>query len=175
MRLQSGVAIVTGLLAAGSASASPDGPEWTIADEPDGCGSCHLSEAETTETAGLELLGLPAAIEAGRQYILTVVLEDPALRNAGFLLTIRAGGADPGTLAASDDRVEVAGEQARSTWPGSFTDETGRARWQLLWTAPVTPLGGLRFEIWANAGNDDLSPLGDRLHHRVVATDSRQP
>ena len=41
-------------------------------------------------------------------------------------------------------------------------------RWRVTWTAPASLAGPIRFEIWANAGNDDLSPLGDRLHHRVL-------
>jgi hypothetical protein len=40
-------------------------------------------------------------------------------------------------------------------------------RWTVVWTAPARAAEMIRFELWANAGNDDLSPLGDRLHHRI--------
>jgi hypothetical protein len=148
--------------------ASPDGAEWDAASDPEGCLSCHLGAPELGESESLVIEGLPEQTSAGQSYDLTVILEDPALRNAGFLLTIRAAGQPAGSLAAVDDRVETNGASARSTWEGSFPEQPGRASWQLVWTAPAARGGtAIDLDLWGNAGNDDLSPLGDRPHHRT--------
>jgi hypothetical protein len=159
--------LIGALAAAALAQAAPDGVDWTIAATDAACAGCHLGSDPVSDPAALRLLGLPAVIEPGREYPLTIVLEDPALRNAGFLLTIRAGSNAAGTLKATDDRVETLAAQARSSWQGSFPPGPGRASWTLLWQAPAVADAGIRFDLWANAGNDDLSPLGDRLHHRT--------
>jgi hypothetical protein len=40
------------------------------------------------------------------------------------------------------------------------------AEWRVQWRAPDAAAGPLRFEAWANASNDDRSPLSDRIHRR---------
>jgi hypothetical protein len=183
-----GAVFVCGLGAAAAALATPEGADWNIAATPEGCASCHLGATPVPDGAVLRIEGLPDAPTAGMTYELTVVLEDPDLVNAGFLLTLEAGdaatgpltavgeatgtlaavGDAAGELAAVDERVEVdaSGTRARSTWAGSFQAAPGEGRWQLNWTAPANPAGGIRLDLWANAGNDDLSPLGDRPWHR---------
>jgi len=171
------------------ATARSDGPEWEAADNPEGCRSCHLttepladtgSGANGDEAAGRELAGvavdsalsindLPAAAEPGKTYTLTIRLEDPALRNAGFLLNVTADGKAAGELATTDARAETNGTRARSTWDGQWPEAPGLASWKLDWTAPDPVPAGLRFDLWGNAGNDDLSPLGDRIHHLTLA------
>jgi hypothetical protein len=146
--------------------ASPDGAEWTTSVDPEGCRSCHLGAPDAVDTASVSIEGLPEQPVAGRRYELEIVVEDPALRNAGFLLSVAAGRRPAGSLAAVDERTETSGASARSTWEGSFTDQPGMARWRLDWTAPAQLDGPLLFDLWANAGNDDLSPLGDRPQHR---------
>jgi len=176
-----GAAVLIGFLLANPARAAPDGAEWGVAEEPAGCGGCHLAPAATTDaaaldppavsaaSAALDIEGLPANPAPGQRYVLLIALDDPALRNAGFLLSVRAEGGAPGRLIADDVRVETDAHLARSTWEGSFVAEPGSARWPLIWEAPAAPTGPVRFELWANAGNNDLSPLGDRVHHRVWA------
>jgi hypothetical protein len=95
------------------------------------------------------------------------VLEDPELQNAGFLLAVSAQAGPAGALGSSDERTETNGAMARSTYDGTEPAAAGRASWRLVWTAPAVVEGPLRFDLWANAGNWDLSPLGDRVHHRV--------
>lgn len=174
MKRRFGALAATGLGVVAGALAAPDGPDWTVADDPEGCGSCHLSDSAPIANAGnLQIQGLPQRFEAGRQYLLTVVLEDPALKNAGFLLTVRTTGDAAGNLISQDDRVESGGDQARSTYAGSFPEEPGRAHWELLWAAPEVVDASLSFDLWANAGNDDLSPLGDHLYHTSITVDAR--
>ena len=101
-------------------------------------------------------------------YTLEIVLADPALRIAGFMLRVTAADAPAGSLSSVDATTETEGARARSTRAGARPPAEGAMRWRVTWTAPASLAGPIRFEIWANAGNDDLSPLGDRLHHRVL-------
>lgn len=158
--------LVVFLAAPAPAPAAPDGAEWETADNPQGCLACHLGAPVTTESEGLAIDGLPEKPVAGRTYTLSITLSDPELKNAGFLLRVAAAVGSPGTLAALDMTTETNGALARSTFEGTTPAETGTARWQLEWTAPAPVAGPLRFDLWGNAGNWDLSPLGDRLHRR---------
>ena len=147
--------------------ASPDGADWTIAETPDGCRSCHLGEPAASDSTALSIEGLPKNPQAGRRYDLTVVLEDPALRYAGFLLSTSSGDGPAGAVESIDEQTEASGASARSTWEGTFPGQPGRASWRLIWTAPDEIPGMIRVSLWGNAGNDDLSPLGDRPYHRT--------
>ena len=155
-----------GIFGCSLAAASPDGAEWETAAKPDGCQSCHLGAPISEASAAVTITGLPAAAVAGERYELTISVADPALENAGFLLTIRASGTT-GTLESRDANTATLGNQARSNWDGSFVTEPGKASWQLAWTAPAAISASVQFDLWVNAGNYDASPLGDRLHHRV--------
>lgn len=150
--------------------ATPEGAEWATADDPEGCSSCHFDSAVRADSPVLRIDGLPKQPEAGNSYLLTLALDDPSLLNSGFLLTVSANGNDAGQLAARDEGVETKGAQARSTLAGSKPTAPGEARWSVVWTAPAELPGPLRFDLWANAGNEDLSPLGDKVHHRVLET-----
>lgn len=165
------IALIGALLASGlvstRVSASPDGADWEAADEPQGCGSCHLGDPPIESSDALSIEGLPQQPESGKSYELTIRLRDPALKNAGFLLSIRSDATPTGTLESLDGRTETDRNRARSTWDGSFPPAAGEASWTVVWTAPPSLESILHFDLWANAGNDDLSPLGDRVHHRV--------
>jgi len=158
---------LAGLPVAPSVLASPDGADWQVVELPDGCRSCHLGEDAEQTRGTLEISGLPDSPLPGQAYPLTIAIEDPALRNAGFLLTVRSETAAAGSLTAADTAIETNGAQARSTWDSSFPPQPGRASWELIWTAPEVIDAVLKFDLWGNAGNDDLSPLGDRPQHRI--------
>lgn len=161
-----GAATLLAILTAAPAPASPDGAEWATADDPEGCLACHLGAPVATESEGLAIEGLPKKPAATQSYALTITLTDPELQNAGFLLRVAATGGAPGTLESGDGRTETNGALARSTFDGATPAEPGRAEWQIQWTAPASIEGPLRFDLLGNAGNWDLSPLGDRLHRR---------
>lgn len=161
-----GAAVVLDLLLVSAVFASPDGAEWETAEDPIGCQQCHLGSPDPADSQALAIEGLPKRPEADERYELTIVLSDPALRNAGFLLSILSDGSPAGEFSAVDDRTETNGAQARSTYESTTPDEPGNASWQLIWTTPAVLEEPLRFELWGNAGNYDLSPLGDRLHHQ---------
>jgi len=161
-----GAAVVLDLLLVSAGFASPDGADWQTVNDPIGCQQCHLGSPDPADSPALSIEGLPKRPEAGQRYELTIVLNDPALRNAGFLLSILSDSAAVGVLSAIDDRTEASGAQARSTYDSSTPPEPGTASWQLVWTAPAVLDEPLVFDLWGNAGNYDLSPLGDRLHHQ---------
>lgn len=106
-------------------------------------------------------------MQAGRRYALTILLRDPAALTAGFMLGVSSGTAPAGELRAVDERSEVRGARARQTRAGYLPTVPGEARWELVWTAPATIEAPIRFDLWGNAGNDDLSPLGDRVYYRT--------
>lgn len=130
-----------------------------------GCQQCHLGSPVLTDSQALSIEGLPEQPEPEQRYELRIILKDPALRNAGFLLSILPEGTVVGELSAVDDQTETNGAQARSTYDSSTPETPGSAGWQLIWTAPAILEQPIYFDLWGNAGNYDLSPLGDRLHH----------
>jgi hypothetical protein len=148
--------------------ASPKGAEWSVIDTPDGCGSCHLGSPDPTDSSAVSIEGLPRRARPAESYTLEIVLSDPELKIAGFLLDVSSANAPSGTLASVDATTETQGARARSTRSGNRPASAGAMRWTVVWTAPSALAGPVRFTIWANAGNDDLSPLGDRLHHHVL-------
>lgn len=150
-----------------TAAASPDGAEWNSISDPAGCLQCHRDSPALPHSQALTLEGLPRRPVAGRRYELTIAVRDPALRNSGFLLSVLSDQGAGGEFDSVDGRTETNGAQARSNYDSSTPDEPGEARWRVAWTAPASIDGPLRFDLWANAGNYDLSPLGDRLHHRI--------
>jgi hypothetical protein len=137
-----------------------------VIDNAAGCGSCHLGSPDPTDSPAVAIEGLPEHVTPEKTYTLQIVLSDPALQIGGFLLAVTVEAAPAGTLASADATTEIQGSRARSTRAGALPPAPGAMRWTLVWTAPPEVAGPIRFELWANAGNDDLSPLGDRLHHR---------
>src|SRR5690606_16731495 len=125
-----------------------------------GCPQCHFDAPPVEDSAAIAIEGLPERATPGMRYEIVVRLTDAEMRNAGFLLSAWQGDKEPaGSFAAVDERTAVNGAQARSTKAGSAV-RAGVAEWALEWTAPADP-EPVRFELWANAGNDDASPLGD--------------
>jgi hypothetical protein len=155
------------LLVAAPAAAAPDGAEWETASQPQGCLSCHFDSPDPSGSESLTIEGLPQRPEPGRSYSLTLGLRDATLKNAGFMLSVTAGDEPAGALHAVDSSTETAGAKARQTRAGTAPAEPGRSVWHLTWTAPARIDVPIRFDLWGNAGNDDQSPLGDTLHHRV--------
>ncbi|HSL20946.1 MAG TPA: choice-of-anchor V domain-containing protein [Vicinamibacterales bacterium] len=138
------------------------------------CQQCHFGNDLNAPGGKLTLSGVPAVYEAGQSYAITVVLAREKLRKAGFQLAARfargkAAGTDAGTLSVSgadlqlvkgpDNKVTYvqhtpAGTKARG--PGSLT-------WRFRWVAPKAAMP-VRFDLAANASNDDESPIDDFIY-----------
>ena len=162
------MSLAAAVLIGAAAVASPKGADWAVIDDVAGCGSCHLGSPDPMSSSAVSIEGLPERVAPSAPYTLEIVLADPALQIAGFLLEVTAADAPAGALSSIDAATESQGARARSTRAGALPPAPGAMRWRVIWTAPPSLTGPIRFEIWANAGNDDLSPLGDRLHRRVV-------
>jgi hypothetical protein len=146
------------------AQALPDGAPWEAARDQ-GCPQCHFDAPAVPDSPALENDGLPQRIEPGARYALVVRLSDAEMRKAGFLLSAWQEGEPAGRFAAVDERTSVNEAQARSTAAGAEVGDAGVVEWPLEWTAPQS-VKPVRFDLWANAGNDDASPLGDATHRR---------
>lgn len=162
------VAICAGAL---RAHALPDGAPWEAALDQ-GCPQCHFDAPAVQDSAALAIEGLPERIVPGARYAIVVRLTDAEMRKAGFLLSAwraadQADKEPAGRFAAIDERAAANGAQARSTKAGADVAASGVVEWALEWTAPAEDAKGVRFELWANAGNDDASPLGDATHTRT--------
>lgn len=153
------------LASAGPAAASPDGAPW---DHYGGrgradCTECHFDAAALRQSEKLVLSGLPAAVEAGAAYDLTLTLRDDAMAAAGFLIASERAGAPAGVFETLEDGLEAEGATLRSTRPRPFAGEGRAVSWRFRWTAPAELPDAVEFHIAANAGNDDASPFGDRI------------
>lgn len=136
------------------------------------CVACHLGAAVNAFGGRVVLRGLPEAFTPGTAYTLTVVLEAEETSVAGFELASRFGagaghGESAGTLATVDARVAIADSAgityARQTREGSLTSSSEGSSWSLTWTAP-TGDAPVTFNVAANSGNADNSPLSDLVY-----------
>lgn len=134
------------------------------------CAECHWGE--TAETGAGIRVEAPATYEPGKTYELRVVLEDAALRAAGFQLAARfaggpGAGAQAGRIEAVDSNVVVVTSDAGVAYASHSTlgaaAPPGRAEWRVRWVAPASG-GAVVFHVVGNAANDDASEFGDRIH-----------
>jgi hypothetical protein len=145
-----------------AAGAHPGAAPW----EADGrsgrqnCATCHFEAAPVKGSGALNLAGLPAKIEPGKVYELTLTLKHAGMKVAGFLMSAMGG-----TFVAGEG-VEARGEAVRSTLAKARQADV--ATWRFAWRAPEETLREAAFFVSANAGNDDQSPFGDFIYIDVV-------
>lgn len=153
-----------GFILTGPAAAYPDAPPWDT-----DCTTCHFSEPPVQDSAALTLTGIKSPVHPGRTYRLTLSLKAPGRALAGFRIKAESCGDPAGRFAALDERVSADRGQARSNLAGAVPTGQGIAVWHMTWQAPVaTTACPVRFELRANAGNDDASPGGDVVHMKTV-------
>jgi hypothetical protein len=141
------------------------------------CQKCHFDNALNARGGTIRVEGVPAAYVPGREYPLTVVVRRAGITRAGFEMSARfetgtpgLAGRQAGTFAAPSPRMQIVSEPGRTvqyiqhTNIGSQTETSGVGRWTFTWTAPAVPGGAIRFNVAANAANDDASPLGDYIY-----------
>ena len=140
------------------------------------CAACHIGADVNAFDGRVTLDGLPEAYTPGRAYTVTVVLEAEETSVAGFELAARYGagalhGRSAGTLAGLDHRVGVTDSAgityARQTREGSPAESDDGSSWSLSWTAPSDG-GPVTFNVAANSGNADNSPLSDLVYTTEV-------
>ena len=159
MRRLIGVAMLAPAFAlAPAAGAHPGAAPWEADGAPgrQSCATCHFEAEPVKDSAALTLVGLPAKIEAGKVYELTLTLKHAGMKVAGFLVAAAGG-----TFVAGEG-VEVQGAAARSTL--AKAKQADVATWRFSWRAPEAALREAAFYLSANAGNDDQSPFGDIIY-----------
>jgi hypothetical protein len=161
-RLLCAVMLAPAVMFAPAAGAHPGAAPWAADGRPgrQSCATCHFEAAPVKGSASLSLAGLPAKVEPGHVYELTLTLKHAGMKVAGFLVSAMGGTFTGG------EGVEVEGAAARSTLVRA--KQADAATWRFSWRAPADALREAAFFVSANAGNDDQSPLGDIIYMDVV-------
>ena len=135
------------------------------------CHACHFGADVNTKAGHVAVAGVPERFVAGTSYPLAITLRRQAMTTGGFQLTARFvdGGAQAGALSVGpeqgerlkvDEKDGVQYLNQRRT--GAATGSPGSSTWTVIWTAPAVG-GAVRFDVAANAGNNDDSASGDEV------------
>jgi hypothetical protein len=138
------------------------------------CHSCHLDNPVNAPGGRLVLTGVPPRFDSGHPYSIIVELSREHPRRGGFELSARFAsgklrGTQAGTWRLLDNRVQLQPAIdnrllfAQHTTLGTVAATRGTLTWTIEWTAP-SPAAPVRFNLAANASNDDASPLGDYIY-----------
>jgi hypothetical protein len=168
------------LLSAPKASAYFSGPPpgRTGAPGDEGtCQFCHFSYPLNDPSGGIAIGGLPKAYQPGEpiQFLVTVFQDgtDGARIDWGFELTVLdVNEAFAGTLLVTDTentQVIPSDDGTRCyiehTAAGTFYNPEGAemATWTVTWIPPDKDIGPVTFYAAGNAGNGDLTQIGDYI------------
>jgi hypothetical protein len=140
------------------------------------CADCHFDNPVNADGGVLRIEGLPETYSPGERYVLSITLQRPELRRAGFQMSARfsedgkgsaRAGEQAGELIAIDEAVEVVSfrgtRYAHHTRTGTRVPHSGSAKWLLEWQAPLTP-GVVSIDLATNAANGDGSAFGDFIY-----------
>lgn len=147
-----------------AALAFPEGAPWGAAnpDADENCGTCHFGHDATLDANALSVEGLPETAVPGATYELEISFDDAEAVIAGFQLL-----ATDGEFHADGGDIEYLGAAIRSTKP---SPADAGFNWSLNWIAPDKPGARVTIYVAVVAGNDDLSPFGDRAFFRTFET-----
>ena len=168
-------ALATGLV--GLAHAYPEGAPWGAADPEadEHCASCHWERNPVMNSRALRVDGQPKSVEAGRDYVLTLMLVETDAVISGMQIIASADGQPAGAFSSADADVEASAFESalRSTAPRPATGNA--ARWRFTWRAPMALSGPVTLHVAASAANDDGSPFGDQIHYAEITLTPRDP
>jgi len=159
------------------------------------CTVCHSSNPVNAPGGALSISGLPTGTgwTPGQTYPLTVTITRTGQRVFGFQLSAVSDAANQqaGALTPGNSRTKIicgGGTPARSTVQVNCSTagaiqyaEHVDARvvtntYSVNWTAPSSAsFGTVRFNLAGNAGNGDLTDLGDFIYTRVDRVDPAAP
>ncbi|HXG63469.1 MAG TPA: choice-of-anchor V domain-containing protein [Blastocatellia bacterium] len=177
-------AVIVVLAAALIAYANSTGPEARYTGAPGDLGSCvnchDTFERPNVGPGNVEIGGQPVVYEPGRDYTLTVTVQQNNRTRYGFQLTaIDKDGARAGTFAPlnGDTQLNVlTGANGRQyiqhTSQGTNPTTSGRRIWQVRWTAPATDIGTVRFFVAGNAANGDGTNQNDYIYTNSAFSES---
>ncbi len=171
-------AVAVFLPMAATAQAMPGAVPWDHYGGPGrpDCTACHFDAEAIAQSPALRLEGLPERAVSGNTYELALSLKADGLLTAGFLIGAEAHAsqgrdASAGDFLSADNRTQAGEGALRSTAEGARPAARGVTEWRFSWHAPENFVGTVTMHIAGVAANDDLSPLGDRVHllHKTVA------
>ena len=154
--------LLPGACAWGIAGAYPEGAPWGTAhpEAEEHCASCHYDYEPVAQSAALRLRDLPDRVQPGRSYPLELLFEAPDAVVSGFQIL-----ASDGRFESSAADIESRAEASRST---AVRRRDEGFRWPLIWIAPDESGVTVSLYLAASSANDDQSPLGDRIHYRLI-------
>ena len=158
-------------LVASHAYAEGAPPGFSGGFKEDSCHACHFDAEPNSGPGNVTLDGVPATFAPGERYPVTITLRRPAMKLAGFQLTVRAAdsGVQAGSLApdvGDSERVAVetqAGVQYASHTKAGTAVNADAAVWTLVWTAPKRGVAVV-FHVAANAADGNESADGDFVY-----------
>ena len=136
------------------------------------CDACHFHAAPNAGPGRLTLEGVPDRFTAGESYRVTISLNQPAMKLAGFQLTARFkdDGSQAGTLAAesaAEARVKIDTQSgvlyAGQRREGATLVEPNATTWTVTWTAPSSTRV-VMFHVAVNGANGDERADGDYVY-----------
>lgn len=137
--------------------------------DPD-CTSCHFDYEVNSPGGTITVTVLPDALLAGGRHQISISVEHPDLRTAGFQLAVRDGHGDAaGDLYAFGDGVqtvyEATTDQTYAQHQGSRAKDasSNAVQWDVVWEAPENGADVI-IDVAVNASNDDGSPMGDHIY-----------
>jgi len=145
------------------------------------CFQCHNTWPENaTESGSVQIYGIPDIVEPGARYVVDVVVSN-AYNTAswGFEIGSFIGYQGPLVQAGTwelTDPVKTIAEVAnnvvyiKQTSEGIFPNQSGSASWSMIWTAPETFYGVVRFYATGVAGDGELGNLGDYSYKTDLIT-----
>ena len=148
------------------------------------CDACHFHAAPNTGPGRLAIEGVPDRFAAGESYRVTISLNQPEMKLAGFQLTARFkdDGSQAGTLTTespADARVKIETQSgvhyAGQRREGAVPVAPDVNRWTLLWTAPSATIRlkadtTVVFHVAANGANGDERADGDYVYTLTLET-----
>jgi len=184
------ITLLLGLLAGAMKPAPKTGHERIYSEElpgaytggfgEDTCHSCHFDYPLNPEDEGsLDVDGLPAQYEPGRNYTFTITLQREEMGDAGFQITSRfkdgsqAGSFDTGTGHVDVTKTDNGIQYLQHAFEGSNVENESRASWEIVWTAPDDTSAKVIFNLAANAANGDVSAFGDLIFTRTMEIDAK--
>jgi len=126
------------------------------------CHNCHEGQNKPTVTAMLSA----ARLEAGQPVTITVTAQHATAKVGGVLVDSKGMGSfelvDPTGTRLFDGTMT----QATHAMPQTFAN--GQVQFAFRWIAPQMT-GTVEFDIWSNAGNDNLMPADDGSNETIAA------
>ena len=137
---------------------------------------CHTQNALNSGGGELTVTGVPNAYELGKEYPLTIALQQQGQKRWGFQITVLNESQLPsGELILKDPKLTrlrtetmpdgSVRQYVEHTLEGSqMGKKDGPVSWEIVWQAPANPEGRIYFYTAANAANFNKKPWGDFIY-----------